>query len=141
MANGGAAPRRFSINSLVGKIEMNAKRLIMTNGVTIMPMPAGYMFQRSEICRYNDPQKGQHNGVISNPAPGAFINAVSRPGPALTMIASPDFAPSPAALVSGGSDNRHDEPVRADERICSLQIEIQRLVYDCRSKFVSATTL
>lgn len=58
--------------------------------VTIMPMPAGYMFQRSEIYRYYDPQKGEHNGVISNPAPGVFINAVSRPGPALTMMASPD---------------------------------------------------
>ena len=44
--DGGASPRRFSINSLVGKIEMNPTRLIMTNGATTMPMPAGYMFQR-----------------------------------------------------------------------------------------------
>jgi hypothetical protein len=68
--DGGASPRRFSINSLVGKIEMNPTRLIMTNGATTMPMPAGYMFQRSEIYRYYDPQKGPHNAVISNPAPG-----------------------------------------------------------------------
>ena len=69
---------------------MNATRLIMMDGVTTMPMPVGYMFQLSEIHRYYDPQKGQHNAVISNPAPGVFINAVSRPGPTLTMIASPD---------------------------------------------------
>ena len=88
--DGGTAPRGFSINSLVGKIEMNATRLVMSNGVTTMPMPAGYMFQRSEINRYYDPQKGQHDAVISNPAPGVFINAVSGPGPALMMRASTD---------------------------------------------------
>jgi hypothetical protein len=69
---------------------MNSTRLIMTNGAATMPMPAGYMFQRSEIYRYYDPQKGPHNAVISNPAPGVFINAVFGQGSTLMMRASPD---------------------------------------------------
>jgi hypothetical protein len=38
-------------HSLVRKIEMNAARLIMMDGMTTMPMPVGYMFQLSEIHR------------------------------------------------------------------------------------------
>jgi hypothetical protein len=34
------------------------------------------MFQKSEVFRYYDPSKGPANAVLSNPAPGVFVNAV-----------------------------------------------------------------
>lgn len=88
--DGGASPRGFHMEALVGKMEMQPTRLIMTNGAAIMDLGGRYMFQRSEIYRYYDPQKGQRDAVLSNPAPGIFINAVFGNGGTLKMKRSPE---------------------------------------------------
>jgi hypothetical protein len=66
--DGGASPRGFHMETLVGKMETKPTRLIMTNGTATMDLSGHYMFQRSEIYRYYDPQKGQRDAVLSNPA-------------------------------------------------------------------------
>jgi hypothetical protein len=83
--DGGSSPRRFVMEALVGRIEHKPTRMIMTNGTASMDMNGCYMFQRSEIYRYYDPKKGPLNAVLSNPAPGVFINAVFANGGALKM--------------------------------------------------------
>jgi hypothetical protein len=88
--DGGASPRNVLMEALVGKIESRPTRLIMTNGAAEMDMSGRYMFQRSEIYRYYDPQKGQVDAILSNPAPGIFINAVFGDGGALKMKRPPE---------------------------------------------------
>jgi len=74
----------------VGNIEMAATRMVMTNGTAQMDLSRAYVYQRSEINRYYDPQKGQTDAVLSNPAPGVFINAVFGNGLALKMKRPPE---------------------------------------------------
>ena len=78
------------MESLVGNIEQKPTRMIMTNGTDTMDLSGRYMFQRSEIYRYYDLQKGQREAVLSNPAPGVFINAVFANGGALKMKRPPE---------------------------------------------------
>jgi hypothetical protein len=87
---GGKSPRGFSLETLVGNIEMTATRMVMTNGTAQMDLSRAYVYQRSEINRYYDPQKGQTDAVLSNPAPGVFINAVFGNGVALKMKRPPE---------------------------------------------------
>jgi hypothetical protein len=88
--DGGPSPRGFAMESLVGNIEQKPTRMIMTNGTDTMDLSGRYMFQRSEIYRYYDLQKGQREAVLSNPAPGVFINAVFANGGALKMKRPPE---------------------------------------------------
>jgi hypothetical protein len=83
--DGGTSPRVFSLETLVGNIETKATRMVMTDGTIQMDLNRAYVYQRSEINRHYDPQKGQTDAVLSNPAPGVFINAVFGNGLALKM--------------------------------------------------------
>jgi hypothetical protein len=47
--DGGASPRRFSMEALIGTIEMKPTKMIATNGTASMDLSGCYMFQRSEI--------------------------------------------------------------------------------------------
>ena len=73
--DGGSSPRGFAMEALVGRIEAKPTRMIMTNEAASMDLSGRYMFQRSEIYRYYDLQKGRLDTVLSNPAPCVFINA------------------------------------------------------------------
>jgi hypothetical protein len=88
--DGGSTPRRIAMEALVGRIESKPTRTIMTNGVASIDLSGQYMFQRSEIYRHYDRREGRLDLVLSNPAPGVFINAVFGDGVALKMQRPPE---------------------------------------------------
>jgi hypothetical protein len=66
--DGGKSPRGFSLETLVGNTETTAMRMVMMHGTAQMDLIRAYVYKRSEINRYYDPQKGQTDAVLESRA-------------------------------------------------------------------------